>query len=122
MQLKSQGNIRQFFKQSLDIRIVLVGSSEELSVNVTFSAEENCTIFVQCLSNLASNDCVLEISEDASYENIKSSIEVPQDTYILIPDIAINEVFYYQITILYNSTVRIQQRRNFTVRYNRERT
>ena len=102
---------------------VLVGLYEELNVNANFSVKENCMIFVQCLSDdLINDDCVLEISEDAAYENLKSPIEVPQDSAILVPDIPINNVFYYQITISFNSTVRIQQRSNFTVRHNHEST
>lgn len=97
--------------------------SAVLRVNATFSVE-NCTVLILCsfnnISESADEDCLIQFSEDATYENLSPPVQVPINTLSVLFDLSNNKIFYYQVTVTANSSNSLQQRGNFTAIYTGE--
>ena len=111
----------------LRISSYIAAATREFSIlpsqnaNATFMVKK-CIISFLCAFNLPidNENCTLQFSEDATYNNLSAPIQVPPNSPFTLRAIPLNKVFYYQVVVSTNGSTIFQQRSNFTPLYNGE--
>ena len=76
----------------------------------------NCFTDATCVSSESDGNCSIEYGQDPSYQDLSPPIQTPLNCLITLPLLEPNTIYYYQVTIIINSSRTFQLRGSFVNR------